>query len=262
MDQTRRKAAEGSPGQAPAVVCPGNLRIVSLAILQLSTCVVLALLYLIDPRQPFRWVLWFLALPAFLVGSVVVSYRLFRRTEKVTADTPVSNNWIGWIPWLFVMVSAMAVALARLSVVYAVAWCGSAFVAVAFAIARQSAVWKRQEIGPKYLPPRWALFHTAFSGMATVRSGTPLGAVSFLSGLVGAALIVTQILVFIASWLTVEVVGPILNQVVSGPFLWFGRLLSPTRRPVLRLGIAVLWTAIGAAPGLALAFVTARILQR
>ena len=113
----------------------------------------------------------------------------------------------------------------------------------------------------EYVPPRVSLFHAAFSGMVTVRSGTPLGALSVLSGMVGVALIITQIFVFLAAWLIVEVVVPVLDLVICWPFRWFSGVVSCSNGPMRRYGLAIVWTAIGAMPGLVIAISAARLVH-
>lgn len=75
-------------------------------------------------------------------------------------------------------------------------------------------------------------------------------------GVIGVALILTQMLVFFASWLVVEVVGPGLDLLICGPFKWFAGVVSRANSPVTRYVLAIVWAAIGMMPGLAIAMAT------
>ncbi len=111
--------------------------------------------------------------------------------------------------------------------------------------------------GVEYVPPRVELYRVAFRSVDSLRSRPGVGVWSGISGLVGAVLILTQIVVFFACWLAAEVVGPIVVLAISGPFRWLAPLASSKRGGVGRLGFAVLWTAAAAAPSVALAAVAA-----
>ena len=229
-----------------------RIRTATLAILQFSICVALSLAFLTDPRPTNHHVIWFLALPAFLLGGAVIGYRLFRiyRAETTVREVHLTSGWIPWTPWLFVL-SAVAIPQVGLNAGNAIA--GAVFVVITLALTWRSARWALQDIRLEYVAPRVTLFRAAFTGMATVRSHTPLGALSILSGMIGAVLIIMQIFIFFALWLIVEVAGPILDLVICGPFRWFAGVVSRTTSPMRRYSLAIVWAAIGAIPGLAVA---------
>lgn len=260
----RQEAIDDSAHAAAPKKRTVKIRTASLAILQFSICAALSLAYLVAPRPTVHHVIWFVALPAFLVGSAVIGHRIFRvyQAERLGGKAHVAYSWIPWTPWLLVLSSAMAIPLARLNAAYSIAMWGAIFVIVTFAIARRSALWRLQNMRLEYVPPRVALFRAAFSGIVTVRSGTPLGALSILSGMVGAALIITQIFVFFASWLIIEVAGPVLDLIICGPFRWFTWVVSCASSPIRRYSLAIVWTAIGAMPGLAITIAAAWLIHR